>query len=144
MAGRHVWVTSSIMMCVMVTPALVSTLQGRMQEFSRGGAKKYLGQITRTTSAPPGALSVQNLPHLGHFHHKICHTWGTFSVKCALPGALYAIWRGILGQGAGQTPPLPRPCIRPCNDTIIGTLHGHRQAVCNYCRVYIKVIMKMR
>ncbi len=158
--------------------------QGRMQWFSGGGAKKIIGannafdirvvghprlrEICPTwgafsaKSAPPGALSPRNLPHLGHFLRKMCPTWGTFtakpappkalspqnlphlghclrkicptwgtftaksapprafqrkicptwdtfSVKSAPPGALYAIRRGILGQGAGQSPHCPAP-----------------------------------
>ncbi len=87
-----------------------------MQGFSGGGAKKMIGannaydirvvghprrardEPSRETcltwgtfsakSAPPGALSLQNLPYLGHFLRKICPTWGTFSAKSALPGAL--------------------------------------------------------
>ena len=114
-----------------ITVILMTTdsTQGRMQEFSGGGAKKeFGGQITckmcptwgtfSAKPAPPGALSPQNLPHLGHFLRKMCPIWGTLSVKCALPGALYAIQPGILGQGAGRMPPSPRPCIRLCNTCI--------------------------
>ncbi len=98
--------------------------QRRMQEFSGGGAKKRFGANSAydiravghswRTRATRWAAKAQTLPHLGHFHRKICSTWGTFSVKCAPPGALYAIQRGIIDQGAGRSPPLPRPCIRPC------------------------------
>ncbi len=73
--------------------------------------------------APPGAFSPRNLPHLGHFLREICPTWGTLSVKCAPLGALYAIRRGILGQGAGPWPLSPRPCVRPW---------AAPRTVCNY------------
>ena len=38
--------------------------------------------------APPRALSLRNLPHLGHFQRKICPTWATFTAECVPPGAL--------------------------------------------------------
>ncbi len=79
--------------------------RGGWRDFEGAGPMKNLGQIMRmksmssrdtlgAKSAPPGTLSPQNLPHLGHFYRRMCPTWGT------------------LRDSAGH--PWPRPCICLC------------------------------
>ena len=72
--------------------------------------------------APVGALFhefcptlgtfLQYVHQLGHCSRKMCPSWDSFSVKCALAWALLCYLRGQPWPGTGPWPPSPRPCIR--------------------------------
>ena len=69
---------------------------------ARAARGEGVGGGINAKSAPPGAISPQNVPHIGHFLRKMCPTWGTLRDSAGHP------WPGG-GANAPIAPPLYPP-----------------------------------